>query len=124
MIAPSMTPPELTYFQRATSSLRASATIIGVFKRPAFRAMRSFNHSVKVDLGWWRSHSQARLDHRCPQSRISRFPDPLFAIDVAALSRGGRKAGIGCDLPPIVEVSEQAFRVKYRSELWAYSFDA
>ncbi|KEQ02402.1 hypothetical protein GV67_20855 [Pseudorhizobium pelagicum] len=27
MIAPSMTTPELTYFQRATSSLRASATI-------------------------------------------------------------------------------------------------
>jgi hypothetical protein len=36
MIAPSITTPELAYFQRATSSLRASATIIGVFKRPAF----------------------------------------------------------------------------------------
>ena len=58
MMAPSMTTPELTYFQRATSSLRASATIIGVFKRPAFRAMRSLNHSVKVDFGWCRSHSQ------------------------------------------------------------------
>ncbi|CUX05168.1 hypothetical protein AGR1C_pAt20160 [Agrobacterium fabacearum TT111] len=48
----------------------------------------------------------------------------MFTIDVAALPRGGRKARIGCDLPPIVEVSEQAFRVKYRSELWAYSFNA
>lgn len=57
MMAPSMTTPEFTYFQSATSNLRASATIIGVFRRPALHAMRSLNHSVKVNLGWWRSHN-------------------------------------------------------------------
>ncbi len=51
MIAPSITTPEVTYFQRATSSLRASATIIGVFQRPAFGTMRSLNHNVSVDFG-------------------------------------------------------------------------
>ncbi len=51
MIAPSITTPDFTYFQSATSKLRASATIIGVFKRPAFRAMRSLNHNVNVDFG-------------------------------------------------------------------------
>lgn len=51
MTAPSITTPKLTYFQRATSSLRASARIIGVFKRLALRAMRSLNHNVHVDFG-------------------------------------------------------------------------
>ena len=36
MIAPSITTPELTYFQSATSNFRASATIIGFFRRPLF----------------------------------------------------------------------------------------
>lgn len=51
MIAPSITTPELTYFQRATSSLRASATIIGVFMRPAFLATRFLNHIASADFG-------------------------------------------------------------------------
>lgn len=51
MIAPSITTPELTYFHRATSNLRAIATIIGVLTRPLLRVMRSLNHIVSADFG-------------------------------------------------------------------------
>ena len=55
MIAPSITTPEFTYFQSATSNLRASATIIGVLTRPALRAICSLNHKVNADFGWCRN---------------------------------------------------------------------
>src|ERR1700751_3749358 len=57
--APSMTTPEVTYFQRATRSLRARATIVGFFRRPPFALTRSRNHWLRTEPGWWRSHSQA-----------------------------------------------------------------
>lgn len=59
MIAPSITTPELTYFHSATSSLRASATIIGFFKRPPFCAIRFVNQQDSVEVGWCRNHSHA-----------------------------------------------------------------
>lgn len=59
MIAPSITTPELTYFHSATSSLRASATIIGFFKRPPFCAIRFLNQQDSVEVGWCRNHSPA-----------------------------------------------------------------
>ena len=44
MTTPWMTTPVVTYFQRATSSLRASATIVDFLKRPLLCLTRSSNH--------------------------------------------------------------------------------
>ncbi len=52
MTAPSMTTPALTYFHKATSSLRASATIIDFLKRPPFCVTRSLNQQDSLELGW------------------------------------------------------------------------
>jgi hypothetical protein len=41
-------------FQRATRSLRASATIVGFFRRPPFVLTRSKNHWLRTESGWWR----------------------------------------------------------------------
>ena len=48
--APSMTTPAVTYFQSATSSLRATATIVG-FLRPPPLPTRSLNHRVNAVSG-------------------------------------------------------------------------
>ena len=44
MTTPGMTTPVVTYFQRATSSLRASATIVDFLKRPLLCLTRASNH--------------------------------------------------------------------------------
>lgn len=49
MTAPSMTTPALTYFHSATSSLRASATIVAFLRRPPFCFTRSLNHKESAD---------------------------------------------------------------------------
>jgi len=49
--APSMTMPAVTYFQSATSSLRASATMVVFLKRPPLRVTRSLNHRANADCG-------------------------------------------------------------------------
>ena len=49
--APSMTTPAVTYFQSATSSFRASATIVVFLRRPPLRLTRSSNHRVSADCG-------------------------------------------------------------------------
>src|SRR5258705_338536 len=46
--APSMTTPWVTYFHKATRSLRASATIARL--RPCW--LRSLNQRVRADCGW------------------------------------------------------------------------
>ncbi len=46
--APSMTTPAVTYFHKATRSLRASATIARL--RPCW--LRSLNQRVRADCGW------------------------------------------------------------------------
>lgn len=51
-VAPSITIPALTYFQIATSSLRARATIIGFFRRPPLFLTRSLNQAVSAEPGW------------------------------------------------------------------------
>jgi hypothetical protein len=51
MIAPSTTTPALTYFHSATSSLRASATIVVFLRRPLFCLTRSLNQKVSADRG-------------------------------------------------------------------------
>jgi hypothetical protein len=48
--APSMTTPEVTYFQSATSSLRANATIVG-FLRPPPLVTRSLNQRLSAVSG-------------------------------------------------------------------------
>jgi len=49
--APSMTTPAVTYFQKATSSFRASATIVVLRIRPPLRLTRSWNHCVSAECG-------------------------------------------------------------------------
>src|SRR5271155_5387489 len=51
VIAPSITTPALTYFQSATSSFRASATIVVLRRRPPLRSFRSWNQRVSADRG-------------------------------------------------------------------------
>jgi len=57
--APSITTPAVTYFQSATSSFRASATIAVLRWRPPLRLTRSSNHCVSAECGWCRTQSQA-----------------------------------------------------------------
>ena len=49
--APSMMTPAVTYFQSATSSFRASATMVVFLRRPPFRLTRSSNHRAGTDCG-------------------------------------------------------------------------
>ena len=58
-----MTTPAVSYFQSATSSFRASATIVDLRRRPPSRLTRSWNQRASVDWGWWRSHSQASCNN-------------------------------------------------------------
>src|SRR5208283_4094358 len=51
IIAPSITTPALTYFQSATSSFRASATIVVLRRRLPLRSIRSLNHRVSAEPG-------------------------------------------------------------------------
>src|SRR5271170_1721828 len=51
IMAPSITTPALTYFQSATSSFRASATIVVLRRRPPLRSFRSLNQRVSADRG-------------------------------------------------------------------------
>jgi hypothetical protein len=46
IMAPSITTPALTYFQSATSSFRASATIVVLRRRPLLRSFPSWNQRV------------------------------------------------------------------------------
>jgi hypothetical protein len=57
--APSGTSPRLTYFQSATSSLRAKATIVILRFRPPSSRTRSANQRLSAEPGWLRSQSQA-----------------------------------------------------------------
>ena len=49
--APSITTPAVTYFQSATSSFRASATIVVLRRRPPLRLTRSWNQRVSAECG-------------------------------------------------------------------------
>ena len=51
IMAPSITTPALTYFQSATSSFRASATIVVLRRRPPLRLIRSLNQRVSAERG-------------------------------------------------------------------------
>jgi hypothetical protein len=51
IMAPSITTPALTYFQSATNSFRASATIVVLRRRPPVRSIRSLNQSVSAEFG-------------------------------------------------------------------------
>ena len=51
IVAPSITMPALTYFQSATRSSRASATIVVFRRRPPFCSTRSRNQRVSAECG-------------------------------------------------------------------------
>lgn len=59
ILAPSITTPAVTYFQRATSSFLAKATIVTFLAREPSRPTRSWNHRESDEAGWCRSQSQA-----------------------------------------------------------------
>ena len=48
---PSMTTPAVTYFQSATRSFRASATIVVLRRRPPLRFTRSWNQRASAESG-------------------------------------------------------------------------
>jgi hypothetical protein len=49
--APSITIPAVTYFQSATSSFRANATIVVLRRRPPLRLTRSWNQRMSAESG-------------------------------------------------------------------------
>jgi hypothetical protein len=51
IMAPSITTLALTYFQSATSSFRANATIVVLRRRPPLRSIRSLNQRVRAEPG-------------------------------------------------------------------------
>jgi len=51
MTAPSITTPLMAYFQKATSSLRASAMMATFLPRPPLRLTRSWNQRDKAESG-------------------------------------------------------------------------
>lgn len=51
MTAPSITTPLIVYFHKATSSLRASATIATFLPRPPLWLIRSWNQRARADSG-------------------------------------------------------------------------
>jgi hypothetical protein len=51
IMATSFTTPALTYFQSATSSFRANATIVVLHRRPPLRSIRPWNQRVSSDRG-------------------------------------------------------------------------
>src|SRR3954463_10500021 len=50
-MAPSLRTPARAHFQRATTNLRARATIIALPRRPPVRLIRSRNHTASADRG-------------------------------------------------------------------------
>jgi hypothetical protein len=54
------------------------------------------------------AHAAIRTDHCCPQSRVARLGHTLLVIDRAALPWRRRQTGVGSDLSPVVELTEQA----------------
>ena len=122
--APSMTTPAVTYFQSATSSFRASATIVVLRRRPPLRLTRSWNQRVSAESRLMAQPKPGELDHRCPQSRVAGLRDALLAIDRPALPGRRGKAGISGDLSAVIEVSEEPLRPEDRSELRPDAIDA
>src|SRR6201987_2896024 len=51
IVTPSITTPAVTYFQSATSSFRASATIVVLRRRPPLRLTRSRDQRVGAECG-------------------------------------------------------------------------
>jgi hypothetical protein len=52
IMAPSITTPALTYFQSATSSFRANATIVVLRRRLPLHSVRSLNQRVSAERGY------------------------------------------------------------------------
>ena len=99
--APSMATPALTYFQSATRSLRARATIVGLRSLPPLSRTRSSNQSVRADCSWCRTQSQlswtrVALRRGLPalETPCSRSIFPLFQGGAQGPHR--RPPGVGC----------------------------
>src|SRR3954464_3332982 len=105
--APRGTTPWVAYRQRATKSFRASATIAIRRTRPRPCPTRSRNQALRAESGWWRRPEPGELDHGVAQPTVAGLRDALLALGPAALPRARRQAGVGGELPSVVETAEQ-----------------
>src|ERR1700731_404583 len=64
-----------------------------------------------------------KLDHCGTQTRIACLRDALFVVDAATLPWTGSQAGIGCQLPSVLEMAEQTLKVEHGSELRANALE-
>src|SRR5215471_19277973 len=65
-----------------------------------------------------------QLDHGCPQPRVSRFGDPLFAVERPTLRWCCGKSGVSCNLSPVVKVAKWSFRPQSHRKLGTDPFEA
>src|SRR5258708_15618298 len=112
--APSMTTPWVTYFHKATSSLRASATIARLRAALLEPARQSRLRLVTYP-------EPGELDHRGPQPWIAGLRHALLVPDASALPGRRRKARIGGDLAAVGELPVERLRPEHGSEVGAHS---
>src|SRR5215831_6019880 len=65
-----------------------------------------------------------KLDHCGAKTRITGLRDTLFLVNGATLPRTWSQAGIGRQLPSVLEVAEQTLKVEHASELRANALDS
>src|SRR5712672_501294 len=111
-----MTTPAFTYFQSATSSFRASATIVVLRRRRPLRFDSFVKPKGERRVRLIAQPQPGELDQCCSQSRISGFGHSLFPIDRSTLPGCRRHARISGDLASVVEMAEKPFRPKYGGE--------
>ena len=107
-----MTMPAVAYFQSATSSFLASATIVVFLRRPPLCRTRSWNQRLSAEAPLVPQPQPRQFDHHGPQPRVARLRHALFMVDGATLPRRGCQARIGGQLAPVVEVPEEPLRPK------------
>ena len=91
----------------AVANSRASASS-GICGRQAFSpiVLLSAAGLVEQRIRLMSQPQPGQLDHRCPQPRVSRFGDPLFAVGHPTLPWCRRKSGVSANLSPVVKVTE------------------
>ena len=105
-LAPSMTTPAVTYFQSATSSFRASATMVVLRRTTAVAVVPFLEPQSERRLRLMAQPEPGELDQGGPQSRIPGLGDALLVIDRPALPGRRRKPSVRRDLAAVVEVAK------------------
>src|SRR5438067_11500475 len=123
MRAPAGISPWLIYLERATSSLRASATIVMRRIRPRSEPTRWRNQPLRALAGWYLTHIQASSTIVVRRRGFACLRDTLFLVDAATLPWTGSQAGIGRQLTSVLKVAEQTLKVEHGSELRANTLE-